>query len=299
MWFSLSLLSLLSYGLISPTAFADSTVPGKINLYDDYDCSQISTLNPTVNLALSTCLVTTGGEGLVIESLPPCPSGTASLIYYSDTACGVQYGYDNGNPGTALGNDACEQLADGTDLFNVRSVMFSCQPKENNPQPSSITTAVVSAIPVATGSSQGSGSGGTTSATGPVGTSTSTPEPTNTSSSGNSTGNSNTGSGTSSSSGSGLSTSDIVAIAVALGVGIPSIVIAILAWRYPVVRRPTEWWGHITSNHNQLPHEYESQRVPMQGGNNGHPYQYPPQAPQYSGYSQPPNQAQQYHPMSY
>ncbi|MCJ1242156.1 hypothetical protein MMC14_010163 [Varicellaria rhodocarpa] len=291
MWFSLSL---LSYALLSITALADSTVPGRLNLYDDFDCNQISTLNPTVNLALSTCLVTTGGEGLAIELLPPCPSSTASLIYYSDTACGVQYGYTISTTGD---NDSCKQLAAGTDLIDIHSVMFSCQPKENNPQPSSTTTAIVSAIPVATGSSQGSGSGSTTSATGPEGTSASTPKPTNTSSSGNSTGNSDTGSGTTSSSSSGLSTSDIIAIAVGLGVGIPSIVIAILTWQFPKVT--TGWWEYITSNHNVRPQEHESQRMPMQGADNAQRYQHYPQAPQYSGYPHPPNQTQQYHPMSY
>ena len=196
-----------------------AAAPGKIDLYDDYDCNHPSTLNPTVNLTLSTCLVTTGGEGLVIGDLPPCPqsTSTATLIYYSDTACGVQ----TNDVSLAFLSTNCFQLAAGTDLYNAHAVMFSCQPAANNPQPSSTTTAVVSALAaVATGSNESDGGASSTSAAGSTSTDTSTQK--NSIGSGGSNSNDGTTS-TSASSHSGLGTGDIIALAVGLGIGITTI----------------------------------------------------------------------------
>ncbi|MCJ1452048.1 hypothetical protein MMC28_002388, partial [Mycoblastus sanguinarius] len=198
---------------------------GKINLYDDYDCNTPSTLNPTVTLPLSTCLVTTGGGGLVIDQTPPCPQGTATLIYYQDPACG---------------------LADGTDLYNAKAVMFSCQPAENNPEPSSTSTAVVSALAaVATGSTGSNGSGGgsgssTSAAGGSTPTDTSTQQNSTGGSTSTSTSTSNNDSGTSS--GSGFDTGDIIALAVGLGIGIPTIVIMLATWLMPNFRHKLRDW---------------------------------------------------------
>ena len=260
----LSLLPLLFQSLVTPNALAASTAPGKLNLYDDYSCKVASTLNPTVTLPLSTCLVTPGGEGLVIALYPECPSGTASLIYYQDTTCGVSTTIPS-----SIFSDKCFQLAAGVGLFTARSVMFACQPAEANPQPSSTTTAVVSQLapvatgsptttavvsqlaPVATGSPAGNGNGSTTSAA--------VPEPTSTSNSGSGGGNSNPGTSTSSSSSSGLSTSDIVAIAVGLGVGIPTITITLLAWLFPDLRRKLRGWTSSWLDHTAFRHEEQQQ----------------------------------------
>ncbi len=224
--------------IFGPRALAVSDTPGTIKLYDDFDCDHPSTLNPTVTLPLSTCLDTPGGEGLVIAELPPCPQGTATLIYYSNTGCGLQ----TNDVSTSITSDSCFQLAAGTDLYNAYSVMFSCEPAANNPQPDSTSTAVVSALAaVATGSSESDGSGSSTS-------SASTPTPTSTQndSTGSSNGNTNTNTntntnsnsngGTSSGSGSGLDMGDIIALAIGLGIGIPTILIMIAAWRFPVFR---------------------------------------------------------------
>ena len=216
--------------MFGPHALVASDALGKITLYDDFDCEHPSTLNPTVNLSVSTCLVTTGGEGLVIDELPPCSSTTATLIYYSDPACGQQ----TNDVSTAIASDSCFQLAAGTDLFNAKAVMFSCQPAANNPQPSSTSTAVVSLLAaVATGSTGSDGSGSSTSVAGSTPTDTSTTQNNGTGSGGS---NSNGGIGTSTSSGSGLDTGDIIALAVGLGTGITAIAVAVAAWRFPVFR---------------------------------------------------------------
>lgn len=223
---SVCILLLHFHPIFGPHALAAADIPGKLDLYDDFDCTNPSTLNPTVTLALSTCLVTTGCEGLVIAETPPCPQSTATLIYYQDTACG--------NPttdvSTSISGPNCQQLAIGTDLFAARSVMFSCQPSADNPQPSSTTTAVVSALAaVATGSDEGDSSGSSTSAVDST--------PTDTDNQTNGTGSSGTtrsgGSSTNSDSGSGLDRGDIIALGVGLGVGIPTILIMLAAWLCP------------------------------------------------------------------
>ena len=250
---SLCLLLLRFHPIFGPHALAASDAAGKINLYDDYNCNHPSTLNPTVTLPLSTCLVTTGGEGLVIADFPPCPQSTATLIYYQDTACGVQ----TTDVSTSISAQNCFQLAFGTDLYNARAVMFSCQPAANNPQPSSTTTAVVSALAaVATGSTESNGSGSSTSAAGSTPTDTSTQKNSTGSSGSNSNGDTSTSTSTSAStssgsgSGSGLNTGDIIALVVGLGIGIPTIVIMLAAWLFPDIRHKLRRW--LSGGLNQL-----------------------------------------------
>jgi len=252
--FSLFPLLLLSPVLLRPLALAASDVPGKVNLYEDYNCFHASTLNPTVTLPLSTCLVTPGGYGLVIAAYPPCPSSSASLLFYQDASCGVQVKVT-----TSIGADKCFLLWDG--FYDARSVMFTCQPAAANPQPSSTTTAIVSQLAaVATGSPTGNGNSQTTSAVGPEPTNTGTSGTTN-SSPGNSSGtnNSNPGNSTSSSSGSGLSTSDIIALAVGLGVGGLTITIMLLAWLFPNFRHRLRSWMSSWLDHMAFRHDEQQQ----------------------------------------
>ena len=223
--------------IFGPHALVASAAAGALNLYDDFDCNQISTLNPKVNLPLSTCLVTPGGEGLVIDNLPQCSQGNASLIYYQDTACGIQ---TNDVSQSIFATD-CFQLAEGTNIYNAKSVMFSCQPAANHPQPSSTTTAIVSALAaVATGSTGNDGSAASTSAVGSTPTDTS-PQKNSTGSSGsNSSGGTSTttsgsDSGSGSGSGSGLSTSDKIAI----GIGAPTGVFTFIG-TYVMAKK--YWW---------------------------------------------------------
>ena len=256
---SLCLLLLRFHPIFGPRALAASDAAGKINLYNDYDCNHPSSLNPTVTLPLSTCLVTTGGEGLVIAEFPPCPQSTATLIYYQDVACGVP----TSDVSTSIFAQNCFQLASGTDLYNARAVMFSCQPAANNPQPSSTTTAVVSALAaVATGSTESNGSGSSTSAAGSTPTDTSTQKNSTDSSGSNSNGgtrtstststgtSTSTSTSTSSGSGSGLNTGDIIALVVGLGIGIPTIVIMLAAWLFPDFRHTLRSW--LSGGLNQL-----------------------------------------------
>ena len=250
----LSTLLLCFHPIFRPHALAASDTPGTLKFYNDYGCNNPSTINPTVALRLSTCLVTPGAEGVVIGALPLCPQGTAALIYYSDPACGVQ----NNNVPSPLLSDSCFELAYSPTLSNAKSLMFSCQPAANNPQPSSTTTAVVSALAaVATGSSgsdgggSGSGSGSSTSSAG------------GSSSTRTNTENSGTGSAGSSSGGdpgTGLGTGDIIALVVGLGIGVPTIVIMVLAWRYPAVRtRVTALVHDWISQHPAFPHNQSQQ----------------------------------------
>ena len=252
---SLCLLLLRFHPIFGPHALAASDAAGKINLYDDYNCNHPSSLNPTVTLPLSTCLVTTGGEGLVIAEFPPCPQSTATLIYYQDTACGVQAN----DVSTSLIAQNCFDLAAGTDIYDARAVMFSCQPAANNPQPSSTTTAVVSALAaVATGSTESNGSGSSTSAAGSTPTDTSTQKNSTGSSGSNSNGSTSTstststssGSGSGSGTGSGLNTGDVIALVVGLGIGIPTIVIMLGAWLFPDFRHKLRRW--LSGGLNQL-----------------------------------------------
>ncbi|CAF9933200.1 MAG: hypothetical protein ALECFALPRED_005502 [Alectoria fallacina] len=238
----LCILLLRFHPIFGPHALAASDeAPGKLNLYDDFDCDHPSTLKPTVTLPVSTCLITTGGEGLVIDELPACSQGNATLIYYSDTACGVQ----TTDVSTSIVASSCNQLAAGTDLYNANAVMFSCQPAANNPQPTSTTTAVVSALAaVATGSTESNGSGSGSGSSSPSSTSTAGSAPTDTSTLKNSTSsggsNSNDGTSTSTNTGSGsdsgLDTGDKIALAVGLGIGIPTILIMLAAWLFPDFR---------------------------------------------------------------
>lgn len=266
---SLCLLLLRFHPIFRSLTLAASAAAGTLKLYDDYDCDYPSTLNPTVNLTLSTCLVTTGGGGLIIADLPLCSQGDATLIYYQDPACGTQ----TSNAISSIIAANCFQLAEGTDLYNAKSVMFSCQAPANNPQPSSTTTAVVSALAaVATGSTGYSATGSSTSAAEATPTSPNN-QKTSTDSSGGST---STGAdtGSSSHSSSGLDTGDIIALAVGLGIGTIAIAVAIAAWLLPNFRFTLQRWfsggvdliigpHHQPYQHNQ-PNQHTQHNQPYQ-----------------------------------
>lgn len=60
---------------------------GKLALFLDGSCLQASIINPTVDVPIDTCLVTTNVQGIAIELFPPCASGTATFNVYQDTSC--------------------------------------------------------------------------------------------------------------------------------------------------------------------------------------------------------------------
>lgn len=307
-FYYLSTLLLCFHPVFRPHALVASDTPGTLQFYNDYDCEHPSTLNPTVTLQLSTCLVFTGAEGVVVDTVPPCPQGTAAPIYYSDTACGVQ----TSNVSPSIFSKGCFSLAEGTNIYDAKSMMFSCQPAANNPHPSSTTTAVISALAaVATGStgSNGGGSGSGSSSGSTSGSSTSSASgssSTGTETQKNSTGSTGSSSqsspGTSSSSSSGLGTGDIIALAVGLGIGIPTIVIMILAWQFPRVRDSLrELTPGLTPNRSRLPHKPSKQPLygeptelafqpnKIQQQHYNHPHELPSQrtGPQQSPYNRP------------
>lgn len=281
----LSTLLLCFHPIFRPHALVASDTPGTLKFYNDNECNNPSTLNPTVTLRLSTCLVTTGAEGVVIAALPPCPQGTAAPIYYSDTACGVQ----TKNVYSSFFSNGCFVLADGPTSFNGKSLMFSCQPAANNPQPSSTTTAVVSALAaVATGSTESNGGGsgsGSGSSTSSAGGSSST----GTNTEKNGTG--STGSNSQGAPGTGLGTGDIIALVVGLGIGVPTIVIMVLAWRYPAVRnKVTALIPGWPSQQPAFPHNQSQQW--LYGGPQGLASQ--PSTPQQWNYNHPHELASQH-----
>ena len=234
-FYCLSTLLLCFHSIFHPHALvaADET-QGQLQFYDDYNCNTPSTLNPTVTLPLSTCLVHTGAEGVVIDTVPKCPQGGATPIYYSDTACGVQ----TNNVSPSIFSKSCFQLAEGVGIYNAKSLMFTCASAASNPHASSTTTAVVSGLAaVATGSSGSNGSGsGSGSSTSSAGGSSSTGTNSQNNGTGSTGGSSGSSTGTGSKSSSGLSTSDIIALAVGLGVGIFTIVMMIIIWKNPKVK---------------------------------------------------------------
>ena len=230
-----------------------SAAPGKLKLYDDYNCDVPSTIHPTVSLPLSVCLVTTGGEGLIIANLPSCNEGTANLLYYQDTACGVPVT----DPGSSIVAENCMLLAEGQGLYDVKSVMFSCKAAEDNPQPTSTSTAVVSVVAgVATGSADDNGATSSTHSPAPTSSDhieskttaasatsahpgASTPKSsTGTTINGSSNTTNNEASTTTSkpSSNSGLGMSNVIALGVGLGIGVPTIAIMLLTWLAPNFR---------------------------------------------------------------
>ena len=283
---SLFLCTLLVYfhPIFGPHASAAAAAAGTLKLYDDYNCEHPSTLNPVVNLTLSTCLVTPGGEGVVIAELPQCPQSTATLIYYTDAACGTQ----SNSVSASVFSENCFTLAEAPTIYDARAVMFSCQDPANNPLPSSTTTAVVSALAaVATGStdnsgsgssSSGSGSSSSTSAAGSTPTDASTQKHSTDSSGSNTSASTSASTSTSTSttsrsgSGSGLDTGDIIALAVGLGIGSLTIAIMLATWLLPNFRLKLKKWFSRTSpfprNKNDWPYtgaqEMDSQQQPLQ-----------------------------------
>lgn len=287
-FYCLSTLLLCFHPIFRPHALVASDTPGTLQFYNDYDCEHPSTINPTVTLQLSTCLVTTGAEGVVIDTVPPCSQGTAAPIYYSDTACGVQ----TSNVSPSLFSKGCFQLADGVDLFNAKSLMFSCQPAANNPHPSSTTTAVISALAAVATGSTGSNGGGSGSSTSSAGGSSSTGTSTQKNGTGG-TGSSNEGtSGTKSTSSSGLDTGDIIALAVGLGIGIPTIIIMILAWQFPPVRKNVaknvaKIVAILIPGWDPYPHPFPQNQSQQHLHGTPTELTYPPNKPQQWPYNQP------------
>ncbi|KAL8830791.1 MAG: hypothetical protein Q9170_005574 [Blastenia crenularia] len=205
------------------SAHTQAAAPGALNTFLDEGCEEASIINPSVNLPVDTCLVTPGALGISVQVLPPCSSGQASFIMYSDKAC---------------------RRAESMDLqFNncyfdsqvsINAVQFVCTGVAGGSIPTATTTITFgsSTIPVAGGGAAvATAAGGESHQSSPsVNTADVTSTPSSTaSSSSNPSSTSNNDHGNDSS--SGLSPKSQIA----LGVGIPvaTLLVALLAWWFP------------------------------------------------------------------
>ena len=217
---------ILYLSLLVSTVFAQ----GQIAQFIDMSCAEESPVNPTVSLALDTCLVTSGAYGLVPQRLPACPtgSGSATLQLYHDQSCTVP------ETSSISANDNCYDL--GTS--GIPAVMFICgSVADGNSNATSTTTVTAASVLVlvtqateatTTPSPGGLSSQTATNAIEPItspATASSAAEPleANTDSSG---GDSN----------SGLSQYDQIIIGIIIPVA--ALVVALLAWLCP---KPGNW----------------------------------------------------------
>jgi hypothetical protein len=188
---------------------------GKLALFTNFYCTVASTLLPTVEVPLSTCLV---------------PIGAVSVYMYSDTSCSV---FPSPTPNSISGwqDDVTKPCYYLSVSNSVPSVMFTCDDPSTHPQASAATTVTASLLaPIATGSG---GSSKTSTAGATTTQQSQTPSASNALNSGNSGTSSSTANDSNETSSSGLSTSDKIAIGVGLGVGLPTILIAFAAWCWP------------------------------------------------------------------
>lgn len=226
-----------SFGMVPPSTYVEyilylnflistTFAQGQIAQFLDWDCYQKSPVNPTVPLPLDTCLVTSGALGILVQLLPGCPTGNATLQVYKDQSCAT--------PDTDPNDDGDED----NNCFNsgnsiIPAVMFICgSVADENPDATSTTTVTAGSalVPVAkaTGATATSTSGVLSSqtATDSNGLVASTTPASSASNLSQMNASSNGGD-----SGSGLSQYDQIIIGIIIPVA--AIVVALLAWLYP------------------------------------------------------------------
>ncbi|KAI4210478.1 MAG: hypothetical protein LQ351_006704, partial [Letrouitia transgressa] len=216
MFSHIPLLLLLYY--LPRRSFASAS--GSLALFLDEICRETSTLNPSVNIPLNTCLVTPGAQGMAIKKLPPCDDGSdAELVLFDDTSCAIR---DSADPDMfKYGN--C--YFDG--ISGLKGVLFACGKNAGGEVATSTTTVYASRLPIA---QETGGTGDTPAQSAPsqnTAISTSTPSPPSSTSKASSpspsdNNDNNNGSGT-----SGLSRTGQIALGVALPVA--AVVVALLA----------------------------------------------------------------------
>ncbi|KAI4146090.1 MAG: hypothetical protein LQ341_002179 [Variospora aurantia] len=206
--------------------------PGSISAFLDTGCYKPSVINPTISLALNSCLVPTGGaQSFAVQVFPPCASGRATMIMYRDSSCTRPV------DGTRDYKNCFWSLSD-----NVPAVQFVCRDVSNGEVPTSTSTATFgsSLIPVAGAAIETPATGGQTTMgrTSPSSnenaspTSSSDSQPPTSPGTGNiGDNNNNNNDGSDSSSGAGISRRSQIA----LGVGVPvaALLVALLAWWFP------------------------------------------------------------------
>ncbi|KAI4130903.1 MAG: hypothetical protein LQ338_001500 [Usnochroma carphineum] len=187
---------------------------GTLDVFLDGNCDKASIINPTVDLPANTCLVTPGAHGIAVELLPPCASGTATLVEYSDHSCVSAEADDvvNYNNCYAYG------------VEDIPAVQFVCK---GSVATSTITmTFGSSTIPVAAGTAAPVPGGGSGTTSPPSNEAAPTTHPSSSAPS------SHTDSGVG---GDGSSSGLSHNAQIALGVGVPvaALIVAFLAWQFP------------------------------------------------------------------
>ena len=212
------------------------TTQGSVALFLDAICQNPSKINPSYNIHLDICLVTSGVFGVVAETLPKCDSRAAILDLYRDTSCATSM--PRSNDSGCLSNSP---------TYDIPAVMFTCQAATGQPtvrdtltvsaSSSSSNTGVASTIDLSSVTatltavmtnptlspaypSTKNPTFSDLNASTPVASAFINPFPTSTS---------DTGGDRS----SGISQSDRIALGVGLSVPIAAILIAVLIWQCP------------------------------------------------------------------
>ena len=223
-----AIISLLSFPATSISAAA-----GTLNVFLNYSCRRASVVNPTVQLAANTCLVTPSARGISVRALPPCLTGRAELAVYEDTSCTTAFD----SPDSMIEDNCYYPNIMGV----IQAVQFVCPEVESGSEPTITTTATFGStlIPVASG--EPASSSQTQSATPSTNTAipTSAPNASPTSSISSPTDRnpiSSTQSSNVKDDGDGASKSGIsrnAQIGIGIGVPVAALLVAILAWWFP------------------------------------------------------------------
>ncbi|KAI4173609.1 MAG: hypothetical protein LQ346_008387 [Caloplaca aetnensis] len=231
---------------------------GTLNAFLDYGCTRASVVNPSVDIAIDTCLITSGAYGIAVKILPPCSTGTATIAVYDDKSCANAietssyidncYVDDSGSRVNAIAF-VCPEVAGGTLLTSTTTATFG---SSRTPIASGAPASKGQSLPISPSSNNVFP---TSSATIPD-TSRSTASSATVSDTSRSTASSdtsNTAAGTDKTgSSSGLTQKEQIAIGIAVPVA--ALLVAILAWQCPKRIR----------HHNQPEqHNMEQQRPPM------------------------------------
>ncbi|KAL8921785.1 MAG: hypothetical protein Q9208_005542 [Pyrenodesmia sp. 3 TL-2023] len=235
-----SLILLLHH--VARDSLAAAASSGTLAFFLDQNCQEASIINPTVDLAVATCLVTPGADGIAVINPPPCTSGDAATpILYRDTSCAnaermnIDYEYSNcyfdGPSGVTAIMFTCPKVAGGSLATATSTASASSSsmavavgaptagstalsPTQNAPAPNGAVVSASLANPSSSASSQANR--------------------TNSGTTGDGNDNRAGGNGK----GSGLSTTQVIAVVCPVGAA----VIALLAWLFPCGGRHKLYW---------------------------------------------------------
>ena len=221
--------------LLSFLVSSISAAAGTLNIFLDYStCRRASIVNPTIQLAANTCLVSPNAHGVSVKAVPPCLTGRAEIAIYEDTSCT--------NPSENSDYEVEHNCYYDGSYNTIKAIQFVCPQVESGSVPTATTTVTFgsSLIPIASGEpSSRSETQPTTPSTNTAAVPTSEPttlltspisSPTarNPASSPQSSNVNDDGDGTSR---SGISRN--AQIGIGIGVPVAALLVAILAWWFP------------------------------------------------------------------